>query len=140
MNTETTEPESISLLVIEDDELIRTGLCSGLATFGFAPRGTSKGGEGLEELQRCVPDIVLLDIFMDDMDGIQVLHRIRERHPRLPVVILTGYGSMTTAIEAMRLGANDYLLKPVEVEEVAVRLRSALDAETARSRPRREQD
>lgn len=134
MNAESTTEGAIDLLIIEDDELVRSGLVRGLGYLGFAPRPVASGGEGLEALAGEVPDIILLDIFMDDMDGIQVLKRIRERHARLPVVLLTGYGSMTTAIEAMRLGANDYLLKPVEAAEVANRLKGALETEAARAR------
>lgn len=138
MNTESTDKDGIALLIIEDDELVRTGLQSGLASHGFLPHAVPTGAAGLDELDRTVPDIILLDIFMDDMDGIQVLKHIRKRHPRLPVVLLTGYGSMTTAIEAMRLGANDYLLKPAEAEEVATRLKSALETEAERARHERE--
>ena len=134
MNVEAKDPAGIALLIIEDDALVRTGLCSALENQGFAPHGVPTGREGLEALEKQATDIVLLDIFMDDMDGIQVLKLIRDRHPRLPVVLLTGYGSMTTAIEAMRLGANDYLLKPADAAEVAMRLRHALETEAARAR------
>lgn len=140
MNAELTKEAAIDLLVIEDDELVRSGLVSGLGSLGFAPRVAPSGNQGLEEVERSAPDIVLLDIFMDDLDGIQVLKHIRDRHARLPVVLLTGYGSMTTAIEAIRLGANDYLLKPVEASEVATRLKAALETEARRARLEREQD
>lgn len=139
MSEETTAEAAADLLIIEDDALVRTGLCSGLDPHGFRVRATETGAAGLEELDRTRPDAILLDIFMDDMDGIEVLKQIRERHPRLPVVLLTGYGSMTTAIEAMRLGANDYLFKPIEAAQVAERLKAAMAAEAQRAARERTQ-
>ena len=132
MNENESGGKPAALLVIEDDEMVRSGLCTGLASHGFVPTAAASGEEGLAEIERNPPDIVLLDVFMDEMDGIQVLKRIRDRRPRLPVVLLTGYGSMTTAIEALRLGANDYLLKPAEVRDVAHRLRVVLEVAAAR--------
>ena len=82
-------------------------------------------------------DVVYLDIRLPGMDGLQVLKEIRQRNAHLPVILLTAYGSLTTALEALRLGATDYLIKPLDPEVLVARTRVLLE-EQALERRRRE--
>src|SRR5439155_11955868 len=75
--------------------------------------------EGIEAVTREHPDVVILDINLPDASGLQVFDRIHRIDPRIPVIFITGHGTMATAIEAMRLGAYEYLLKPLELDHLS---------------------
>ncbi|MBU0679764.1 MAG: response regulator [Verrucomicrobia bacterium] len=120
------------VLIIDDDQMVRSGLGLGLEGEGYVVSLAESGHAGLEMIGEQKPDVVLLDIFMDDMDGIEVLERIRRISPRLPVVMITGHGSMVTSLEALRLGANDYILKPADSADVAHRVEAALEMQRQR--------
>ncbi|NLF70290.1 MAG: sigma-54-dependent Fis family transcriptional regulator [Candidatus Anammoximicrobium sp.] len=85
------------------------------------------GSEGLTRFQESQPDAVITDIRLPDMSGIEVLQQFREWDPKVPVILITGHGTAETAIEAMRLGAYDYLLKPLDPERLAELVRRALE-------------
>src|SRR5260370_15033057 len=101
-----------TLLVIDDEpailESIRMALDGPDATVVTA----ASAAEGLEKLAQCQPDVVMLDINLPDMSGLEVFRRIREQDPRIPAIFITGEGTTGTAIEAMSLGAYEHLLKP----------------------------
>ena len=84
------------------------------------------GKEAVQKVQKVSPDLVLLDVRLPDMDGLKVLSRIRELDPSLPIVIMTAFGTMQTAVEAMKLGAYEYLLKPFDVPVILDVVRKAL--------------
>ncbi|MBS3757499.1 MAG: response regulator [Desulfobacterales bacterium] len=83
------------------------------------------GKEGLEALEKENIDVVVLDIKMPGMDGIETLQEIKRRHPVVEVIMLTGHGTIETAVEGMKLGAYDYLLKPADVEEITTKMEGA---------------
>jgi len=131
------------ILLVEDDESLRKVYAYHLAREGYAVEEASEGLGALRLLERRSVDVVLTDVRMPGMDGRDLLKALRERHPDLPVVVLTAYGTIEDAVEAMRLGAADYLTKPVEREalllaaEKAMRLR-CLTQENRRLRRRLE--
>jgi len=110
------------ILIIEDDAQLRQALSRGLGITGHLVKSVEDGVLGLEELVLWQPDLVLLDVKLKEgaFDGIELLGRIRELHPVLPVIIMTGYGTVETAVEAMKQGANDFIQKPFNIAEMVV--------------------
>ncbi|HEX9201598.1 MAG TPA: sigma-54 dependent transcriptional regulator [Acidobacteriaceae bacterium] len=110
------------VLIVEDEAHARTGLTELVASWGFRAEGAADGVEGLERVRQWSPGIVVTDLKMPRMDGMELLTRIRELGQRVVVVMLTAQGSIESAVNAMRLGAYDYIPKPVD----PVRLRTIL--------------
>lgn len=125
------------VLIIDDEATLRTTLGRILERGGCLPAYAADGAEALAQIDGQTFDLVYLDLNLPDMDGIQVLAEIRKRDTRLPVIMLTGYGTLQSAVEALRLGATDYLLKPSDPEVLLARTRMAL-TETAMERRKRE--
>lgn len=113
------------VLVIDDEPQIHRFLRAALEADGFEPLRADTGGEGLREIARTVPDAVVLDLGLPDMDGKQVLTRAREFYHE-PIIILSARDREMEKIEALDLGANDYVEKPFGVGELLARLRAAL--------------
>jgi two-component system, NtrC family, response regulator AtoC len=110
---------AVRVLVVDDSEGVRSYLASLLELRGFAVDTAGDGRSALELLgSGAAPDVVLLDVMMPGQGGIETLRRIRELHPALPVVMLSVVGKAATIVEAMQLGATDYLNKPFEEEEL----------------------
>jgi two-component system response regulator AtoC len=114
------------LLIIDDDETI----CLGLKVF-FEGRGygvvTSQAGqEGLRLALKEIPDVVLLDLRLPDIYGIEVLKAVKKDYPEISVIVMTGYGEIEEAVRAMKLGAEYYFQKPVDLEEIAVIVEKSL--------------
>lgn len=105
---------SAKLLIIDDDEVVRASLAAYLEDSGFSVLQASNGLQGLEvfELQR--PDLVICDLRMPQVDGLELIRRINALDTDVPVVVVSGAGVMSDAVEALRLGAADYLIKPLE--------------------------
>ena len=120
------------ILVIDDDELVRTGISANLAREGFAVRMAEGGEQGLAEIRREMVDLVLCDLVLGDMDGIDVLRRIKSEWPDIAVVMITGHATIRNALDALRSGASDYIAKPADPDEVVHRLRTVLDSEHLR--------
>ncbi len=122
------------ILIIDDDELLRQALCRGLTIAGHLPTPTPDGLLGLEDLVQNLPDLVLLDLVLreDVLNGLEVLDRIRELHPALPVIIMTGYGTVESAVEAMKRGASDFIEKPFNIGEIVMVIERALDVAAMR--------
>lgn len=121
---------NIGVLVVDDQEMVR-GMCRQIIeSLGFRPILAESGHEALELLDRHPVDIVLADLKMPGMSGIELLDSIKARNPRVEVVIMTGYASVSSAVQAMKLGASDYIVKPFSSEEmklVVERLARTLD-------------
>ena len=115
------------ILVIDDEAAIRDSLKMILEYDGYECILSASGQEGLVCVKRDSPALVLLDIKMPGMDGLDVLRSIRKIDKLLPVVIISGHGNVATAVEATKLGAFDFLEKPLSTERVAVTIRNALD-------------
>lgn len=107
-----------SVLVIDDDPLIRKTLSSYLSKKGFEALVAEDGEEGLQKYEERIPDLVILDIRLPDVDGLEVLGRIREKNPNASIIIMTAYDDMKTTIEAIKLGAFEYLVKPLDYVEL----------------------
>lgn len=105
-----------SILAIDDDAPTLGLLSDLLELSGFQVLSASEGREGIEAFQRDRPDLVITDIRMPHMDGLQVLARVREIDDTVPVILVTGYGDLTNAVKAVREGAHDFLLKPINAE------------------------
>ena len=115
------------ILVIDDELAIRESLRMILEYDGYECLLAPTGQEGIALVERETPDFVFLDIKMPGMDGLETLRRIRDLDEILPIVIISGHGTVSTAVEATKLGAFDFLEKPLASERVSVTIRNALD-------------
>ncbi len=114
------------VLLIDDEESIRKVLGFMLEEAGYQVETADSGSGGIEAAGRIKPDIVLTDIKMPDGDGISVLRAVRKLDPDIPVILLTAFGSVETAVEAMKMGAADYLTKPISRDELKITVEKAL--------------
>jgi response regulator RpfG family c-di-GMP phosphodiesterase len=119
--------EAPRILVVDDERVIREILADFLAMEGFWVRTADDGSNALVELSRQPYDLVLSDLKMPNMGGIELLTAISKHTPNVVTVLMTGFGTVETAIEAMKKGAYDYILKPFKVEEVVHTVRRALE-------------
>jgi putative nucleotidyltransferase with HDIG domain len=115
------------VLVVDDETHVRSMMGSTLERHGYEITLSSSGREALEELERNGYDLVLTDIVMKDINGIALLEQVHAKHPNLPVVMVTAIHDISVAIDAMRRGAYDYLLKPFEREHLISAVERALD-------------
>src|SRR5437588_10968704 len=115
------------VLVIDDESAIRDSLKMTLEYEGYEVLGAATGQEGLSLAEREAPDLVLLDVKMPGMDGIEVLERLRSMNESVPVIVVSGHGTISTAVEATKKGAFDFIEKPFASDRVLVSLRNALD-------------
>jgi len=124
------------ILVIDDEAAIRDSLRMTLEYEGYEFVGAATGQEGLALAEREAPDLVLLDVKMPGMDGLEVLERLRHTNDALPVVVISGHGTISTAVEATKKGAFDFIEKPFASERVLTTLRNALDTRHLRDENR----
>ncbi|MCF6238419.1 MAG: sigma-54 dependent transcriptional regulator, partial [Candidatus Marinimicrobia bacterium] len=110
--------DTYRILVIDDDLQVRGALQTLLERNKYVVSVAATGKEGLKQVQRSAPDMVLSDIMMPEMDGIEMLQKLKELDPDLPVILMTGYSSIEGAIRAIRYGADEYLTKPLDQVEV----------------------
>ncbi|MGB2763270.1 MAG: sigma-54 dependent transcriptional regulator [Candidatus Aminicenantaceae bacterium] len=114
-----------SILVIDDDPLIRKTLLSHLSKEGQEVSMAENGEEGLEKYKENLPDLVILDIRLPDMDGLEVLCKIKEKDKNANIIIMTAYDDMKTTIEAIKQGAFEYLVKPLDYVELDMTIKKA---------------
>jgi DNA-binding NtrC family response regulator len=119
--------EKYRILLVDDDPYILEGIGADLESQGFHVTKTDRGDLALQLLKENHFDLVITDLVMEDTDGIQVLKKTKELNADTMVIILTGYGDMKSAIEALRQQADDYLLKPCESEEMFYRVNRCLE-------------
>ena len=112
------------ILVVDDEESLRLSLKFKLKSAGFDVDTAIDGEEALDKLKGKPVDVVLLDINMPRMSGIEALTIIRQTYPKTEAIMLTGFADFSTAIECLKIGAKDYLVKPVDTTELVTRLRS----------------
>ncbi len=124
------------ILVIDDEAAIRESLRMTLEYEGYEFIGAATGQEGLALVEREAPDLVMLDVKMPGMDGLEVLDRLRAMNETLPVVVISGHGTISTAVDATKKGAFDFIEKPFATEKVLVSLRNALDQRRLRDENR----
>ncbi|MEZ6185363.1 MAG: sigma-54 dependent transcriptional regulator [Planctomycetota bacterium] len=114
------------VLLVEDDRELREVLREGLEAEGFRVRAAAGGGAALDELRARRPEVVLSDLRMSGLGGLELCRRVQELDPHLPVVLMTAFGDLEAAVGAMRAGAYDFLAKPFEVEELGLVLERAV--------------
>ena len=120
------------VVIIDDDDAMRESLEFLLTTVGLSSRGFGGGREALEYLDSDFGGCVLLDVRMPEMDGLEVNRRLREGGITAPVIMLTAFGEVETAVRAMREGAFDFVEKPCDEENLVQRIESALASASAR--------
>ena len=121
-----------TLLIVDDDALIRRSLGAVLRLEGYDVIEANGGGEALRALEQADPDLVVTDFNMPEIDGLQLLREIRARKPDVPVILVTGYGTVEHAVDAMRAGAYDYVSKPIIDDEMKMVIRRALEERSLR--------
>ncbi|HEV2326822.1 MAG TPA: response regulator, partial [Terracidiphilus sp.] len=115
-----------NILVIDDEAGIRESLEVLLSLEGYTPKMAADGEEGLRMLDHDTFDLVLLDLALPGRSGLELLPDIRERHPELPVIMITAYGSVDNVVEAIRAGAENFVQKPWDNEKLLADIRSAI--------------
>jgi DNA-binding NtrC family response regulator len=128
------------ILLVDDEERFRNTLQKILAAQGLAVKAVESGQAALEALEaqpQQTFDVILLDIRMPGLSGIQTLAAIKQLDPNLEVIILTGHASMDAALEIIKLGAYDYLLKPCPTEELLLKIEAAYEKKVERENRRR---
>ncbi len=115
------------VMVIDDDPGVRDYMEALVSRQGYRVYAAADGEQALAQLDDVRPDLVTLDVVLPGMDGLETLRRIKQRMPEVPVVMLSGHGQARNIVEAMRLGASDFLRKPFEVEELELAFQKALE-------------
>jgi two-component system nitrogen regulation response regulator NtrX len=118
---------SPQILIVDDEKRICTSLTGILEDEGYKVRAVHDGHTALEEIEVCLPDLVVLDLWMPGMDGLQVLEVVKKRYSHLPVIVISGHGNIETAVKATKLGAYDFLEKPLSLEKTLIMIERALD-------------
>ncbi|MCP3978536.1 MAG: response regulator transcription factor [bacterium] len=114
------------ILVIEDDAPIRRGLCDALRFAGYAVEECPTGDEALAMACAASPDLLLLDVVLPGKDGFEILRELRSSHPQLPVIMLTARGAEEDRVRGLKLGADDYVVKPFSATELLARVEAVL--------------
>jgi two-component system nitrogen regulation response regulator NtrX len=121
-----------TILIIDDEENIRKALAAVLADEGYDVVTASSGREGLDRVQEAQPALALLDIAMPEMDGIETLRRIKDVRPDLQVIMISGHGTIETAVKTTKMGAYDFIEKPLSLERVSLAVRHGLEEQRLR--------
>lgn len=116
------------ILIVDDEDLIRWSLQQKLTNWGYCPLEAADGTTAIELAETESPDVILLDIQLPDKNGLEVLRAVRETDPRVVVIIMTAYGVLEDAVSALRLGAYDFVSKPLNFEELRSTIQNALEA------------
>ncbi|HLM58589.1 MAG TPA: response regulator [Pyrinomonadaceae bacterium] len=122
------------VLVVDDEENVRITTAAILEQEGYEVDMAADGTEALQKVVRVRPDLVLTDLRMEDMDGITLLHELQTKHPNIVTIVLTGYASIESSIDALRQGVYDYLVKPCVVDDLKRTVRRALEHREQRMR------
>jgi two-component system, NtrC family, response regulator AtoC len=117
-----------TILIIDDDDQLRKSFNKLLTEEGYHSKCAASGEAGLKIIQEEIPDLVILDMRLPGMNGFETFQGIHEVEPKLPVIIMTAFGTTETAIEATKMGAFDYILKPFDIPEMLVVIKQALEA------------
>ncbi len=121
-----TPPSTPHIVIADDQEAVRE-ICTSVATgLGYRATGVASGREALRLCEPDPPDVLVCDVRLPDMSGVELLKRLRQTAPAVPVLLTTAYGTVGTAVEAMKLGATDYLTKPFELEELRLLLQECV--------------
>ena len=116
-----------TILIVDDEPSILQSLSGILTDEGFEVALASNGYEALQYIENEAPDLVLLDVWMPGIDGIETLQEVRKKNPQTQVVMITGHGTIETAVQATKFGAFDFIEKPLSIEKVIVAINNALN-------------
>ncbi|MBE4583520.1 sigma-54-dependent Fis family transcriptional regulator [Vibrio navarrensis] len=126
MQHTTDAPRSRYLLMVEDTASVAALYRSYLTPLGIDINIVGTGRDAIESLKHRIPDLILLDLRLPDMTGMDVLHAVKASHPDVPIIFMTAHGSIDTAVEAMRHGSQDFLIKPCEADRLRVTVNNAI--------------
>lgn len=115
------------ILIVDDDEKMRDGLGEVLEEEGYLTVTAGSGDEALKKLSEMNFDLVITDLIMPGIDGMEVLRRVKSQRPKTRVIMITAYATIDNAVEAMKQGASDYLVKPFDVGDVVVKVKKVLE-------------
>src|ERR1044071_8771967 len=124
-----------NILIIDDDRDMCLLLKRFLTRHGYEVLEAYNGKKALEILESTEPSLVMCDFRLEDMEGNVLLGKIKEKYPHLPVIIITGYSDIKIAVEVMKMGAYDYITKPLFPDEILVTIRKALETATTPTEP-----
>ncbi len=116
-----------SILLVDDEETIIASLRTVLENKGYTVHTAQDGTKGLQVFEEKDPDLIITDLMLNGVNGIDLLKRVKKVKPHVMVIVITGYGKLDSAIEALKLGAMDYLLKPVKNKELLLRIANCFD-------------
>lgn len=116
----TEKPQQPRVLVVDDEQSARAGLAELMRDEGYSVRSAADGFKAIGQLEEWIPDLVVTDVHMPGMNGIELMEKIRARIPSMGVVVMTAHSTVEKAVEAMQLGADDYLTKPINLDELLV--------------------
>lgn len=115
------------ILIIDDEQYILDSLSDVIEDEGYICLTANNGFDGIRIVETENPDIILLDIWMEDIDGIEVLKRIKSSFPMIPIIMISGHGTIETAVQTTKLGAFDFIEKPLSLEKVLIMIKNALN-------------
>ncbi|MGD2149788.1 MAG: response regulator [Desulfobacterales bacterium] len=121
--------ENLKILLVDDEEEFVTTLAERLELRGLQARAALNGEDALHMIEVDIPEVVILDVLMPGLGGLEVLRRIKAQHPKIPVILLTGRGSEKEGIKGMELGAFDYLMKPLNIEDLLKKMQEAIEVQ-----------
>jgi two-component system, OmpR family, response regulator MprA len=116
----------VRILVVDDDRAVREALRRALTLGGFDVQMAENGEQALERIVQSIPDVVVLDIGLPGIDGLEVCRRVRRLGNRVPILMLTARDAISDRIDGLDVGADDYMIKPFDVEELKARVRALL--------------
>lgn len=117
--------KNIKILLVDDEVEFLETLMKRMKKRNVDVSGVGSGEDALSQLDLRPPDVVILDVRMPGMDGIETLKKIKQKHPLIEVIMLTGHASLEVAIQGMELGAFDYLMKPMDIDELIYKVQDA---------------
>lgn len=124
-----------TLLVIEDDHAIRRGVCDALRFAGYDVLEAAEGSKGMEQALRATFDLLLLDLVLPNYSGFEILEELKQQRPGTPVIILSARGEEADRVKGLKLGADDYVVKPFSVRELLARVEAVLRRSPERPAP-----
>lgn len=124
---------NLKVLIADDEIEFASTIVARLNLRSFSARMANSGQEALAAIEQECPDVLLLDLKMPDLDGLEVLASLKEKYPTLAVIILTGHGSFEAGRKGMELGAYDYIMKPVDLNLLITKIEDAFQAKNAPS-------
>lgn len=126
--------DKCKILVIDDEDIVRMSCQRILAPQGYEVKATKSAVEGFKMLAEECFDVVLTDLKMPDIDGIEVLRRVKEEWPDIEVIMITGYQTINTAVQAIKLGAFDYIEKPFTPDSIVSAIEKAIEMKKEKKR------